>query len=173
MSNAATHRHLLAHGPARLRALLAGLPDALLDTNDGEATWSPRQVAGHLLDAERTTWIQRLAIIVAGDPEAVLPPFDRDAHLERYAGVPLESLLGEFEDARAANLAALDQMPLDDETLARRARHTVLGDVTAAQLLATWATHDWAHLTQIARTIARSQRAAVGPWVSFLSVFSR
>lgn len=173
MSNPTIHRELLAHGPARLRGVLTGVPEALLDTNEGAATWTPRQVVGHLLDAERTTWIQRLAIIVAGDPAAVLPPFDRDAHLERYAATPLATLLDDFEAARGENLATLDRMQLDEAALARRARHTVLGEVTAAQLLATWATHDWAHLTQIARTIARSQREAVGPWTTFLSVFSR
>ena len=38
------------------------------------------------------------------------------------------------------------------------------------QLLSTWVCHDFAHMTQISRTLARQYRDAVGPWREFLSV---
>jgi hypothetical protein len=42
-----------------------------------------------------------------------------------------------------------------------------------AQLIATWATHDLAHIVQIARTMAKQYHATVGPWKKYLSVLQK
>jgi hypothetical protein len=46
----------------------------------------------------------------------------------------------------------------------------VFGEVTLAQLMATWAAHDLNHLHQISRVMALQYREAVGPWREFLGV---
>ena len=50
---------VLSRTPAVLDAMLRGLPDDWLRANEGDATWSPFDVVGHLIHGERTDWIPR------------------------------------------------------------------------------------------------------------------
>jgi hypothetical protein len=61
-------------------------------------------------------------------------------------------------------------MNLSSEDLDRTSLHPSLGQVTLKQLLATWSVHDLDHITQIARTMAKSYTDATGPWNVYLSV---
>lgn len=45
---------VLGRTPATLSALLLGLDDSWLHADEGEGTFSPFEVVGHLLEAERT-----------------------------------------------------------------------------------------------------------------------
>ena len=45
-------RRSLARTPAVLRALVTGLPDRWLDANEGEGTFTVRDVLGHLVSGE-------------------------------------------------------------------------------------------------------------------------
>jgi hypothetical protein len=82
------------------------------------------------------------------------------------------ALLDEFAALRRDNLAELATFDLDAHALDARGRHPALGTVTLRQLLATWAAHDLNHLAQVARVMARTQDAAVGPWKEFLGVLA-
>ena len=64
-------------------------------------------------------------------------------------------------------LAALGLTPAD---LERRGTHPALGAVTLRQLLASWVTHDFDHVFQIARVLARQYTDEVGPWRQYLRV---
>lgn len=161
---------MLSRTPGTLRALLEGLPDAWLRASEGEGTWSPFEVAGHLVVAEEKLWIPRARSILDRGEDAVFEPFDRDAHLERFRGAGLGEVLDRFQARRGESLDALTNMQLTEESLARRGRHPDFGEVTLAQLLATWVAHDLAHLRQIARTMAKQYREAVGPWARYLPV---
>ena len=55
---------LLARTPAALDALLRDLPEAWTFRNEGENTWSPFDIVGHLIHAERTDWIPRVAMVL-------------------------------------------------------------------------------------------------------------
>ena len=55
---------ILSRTPAVLRALLHGLPDEWTMSNEGEQTWSPFDVLGHLIHGEQTDWIPRARIIL-------------------------------------------------------------------------------------------------------------
>ena len=48
--------------------------------------------------------------------------------------------------------------------------HPEFGEVTLRQHLATWVAHDLAHLSQVARVLARQYRGEVGPWTRYLSI---
>jgi hypothetical protein len=61
-------------------------------------------------------------------------------------------------------------MKLNTEEFRKRGRHPELGIVTVEELLATWVVHDLDHIGQIARTIAKQYREAVGPWQAYLSI---
>jgi hypothetical protein len=49
--------------------------------------------------------------------------------------------------------------------------HPEFGNITLKQLLATWVTHDLAHLLQISRTMTKQYKEEIGPWTRYFSVF--
>jgi len=155
---------LLARTPAALDALLRGLPETWTLRNEGENTFSPFDVVGHLIYGERTDWMPRARMILEYGETRTFEPFDRWGQARESAGKSLGQLLDEFGRLRAENLDELRAMNLRPEDLERRGRHPALGVVTLSQLLATWAVHDLSHLHQISRVMAHQYREVVGPW---------
>jgi len=163
-------RHSLARTPAILAAILPELSRTELHTNEGPDTWSPFQVLGHLVYGERVNWIPRIEIALSG---GAFERFDRFKHLELFRNAAVADLLIEFTATRAANLRALDELRLNDETLNRIAQHPDLGPVSVRQLVATWVLHDWSHLGQITRTVAKGYGPFVGPWRQYFRILDR
>jgi uncharacterized damage-inducible protein DinB len=157
---------VLERTPRVLDAQLRDLPDAWTEVTEGEKTWNARNVLGHLIDGEDHDWIPRARKILEGG--GPFEPFDRFAHLSRT--VPVRQLLDTFAAKRAANLETLKTWNLGPRELARTGTHPEFGAVTLEQLLATWVAHDFDHLGQIARVMARRYVAAVGPWKAYLSI---
>jgi uncharacterized damage-inducible protein DinB len=160
---------VLERTPASLSSLLAGLPEGWIRANEGEGTWSPYDVIGHLIHGERTDWLPRARHILAGDTRP-FAAFDRTAQFTESQGKPLSELLAKFAELRQANLDALREMHLTGADLDRTGLHPALGEVTLGQLLATWVVHDLDHVGQIARTMAKAYAGAVGPWSAYLSI---
>src|SRR5262249_34714939 len=138
--------------------------------NEGEKTWSPFDVLGHLIHGEKTDWIPRAKMILESGDSRTFESFDRFAQERESKGKRLDELLDQFEALRAENLHILEDMKLTPRDLQRPGMHPQLGSVTLGQLLATWVAHDLDHLVQISRTMARQYRDAVGPWREFLTV---
>jgi uncharacterized damage-inducible protein DinB len=162
---------VLERTPLALRAMLEGLPESWTRATEGEGTWSPFDVVGHLIHGERTDWIPRARHILAGEGRP-FDRFDREAQLAENRNATLRDLLDRFEAARRESLAALRGLKLTPEDLERTGTHPELGPVTLGQLLATWTVHDLDHIGQIARTMAKVYGAAVGPWKAYLSILS-
>ena len=160
---------VLERSPASLGALLNGLSNAWIKTTEGEGTWSPYDVIGHLIHGERTDWIPRALHIMAGNPRP-FEPFDRTAQFAESGDKDLPELLATFAKLRRQNLAALVGMNLTEADLERKGLHPELGEVTLSQLLATWVVHDLDHVAQIARTMAKAYGGATGPWTAYLSI---
>jgi hypothetical protein len=165
-------RAVLARTPEALRGLLEGLPDAWLDAREGEGTFSPRDVVGHLIHGEKTDWVPRLRLILEAGEDRPFVPFDRFGFRDAIRGVPIGTLLAELAGLRQANLAVLDSLALGPEQLSRRGRHPELGAVTLGQLLATWAVHDLNHVGQVVRVMSRRYQQAVGPWKAYLGILN-
>ena len=161
---------VLERTPVVLRALVAAVPPAWTACNEGGATWTPLDVVGHLIDGEETDWIPRARIILARGPSPTFEPFDRSRHLRMNRGKSIEDLLGTFERLRRRNVQTLRGFDLSKADLALCGIHPELGEVTLAQLLATWVVHDLDHLAQIVRTLAKQYGDAVGPWRAYLRV---
>jgi hypothetical protein len=164
---------VLERTPRVLDAWLRGLPAAWLQAREAPDTWSPFDIAGHLLHGERTDWMARTRIILEYGDIRSFEPFDRFAMLEASRGKSIVDLLDEFAALRAQNLERLRGLQLGSGDLARRGRHPELGSVTLAQLLATWVAHDLNHLAQIARVMGRQYTEAVGPWRAYLPMLQR
>ena len=160
---------ILERTPASLAALLEGLPGTWISATEGGDTWSPYDVIGHLIHAERTDWITRARHILAGETRP-FDPFDREAQFTQSQGTRLSELLATFAELRRSNVATLIGMNLTEKDLARTGLHPELGKVTLGQLLATWVVHDLDHVGQIARTMAKVCVDAVGPWAQYLSI---
>jgi len=161
---------LLARTPATLNAMLRDLPDTWIEANEGENTFSPYKVVGHLAHGERADWMPRVKMILEHGERQAFVPFDRFAQDRESAGKTLPQLLDEFAELRAQNLEELRALGVTDKQLELRGTHPRLGSVTLGNLLATWAAHDMTHLHQLARIMAHQYREAVGPWTVFLGV---
>ena len=161
---------LLNRTPAALNELLHGLPKNWTETNEGEHTWSPFDVVGHLIYGERVNWIPRAKMILEFGEGKVFEPFERFAQFEASQGKTMAALLEEFARVRQENICTLKAMNLTLEDLQQCGQHPEFGRVTLNELLATWAAHDLDHVVQISRTIAKGYQEAVGPWRAYLSV---
>jgi hypothetical protein len=160
---------MLERAPATLSALLTGLPERLLRATDGDDSWSPYDVLGHLIDGERTNWLPRAQHILAGETQP-FAPFDRTAFLSERQDQPIDERLALFAALRRENIAALLGMNLTSADLSRTGQHPEFGSVTLAQLLATWVVHDLNHIRQIVHTLAKVYTDAVGPWRAYLLI---
>jgi hypothetical protein len=161
---------LLIRTPAALNALLRDLPEAWTHRNEGENTWSPFDIVGHLIHGERTDWMPRAKTILEFGETRAFEPFNREGFAGESENKSLNQLLDEFARLRSESLDELRALDLQPKDLERRGRHPALGVVTLSELLATWAAHDLTHLHQISRVMAHQCREAVGPWSAYLGV---
>jgi hypothetical protein len=164
---------VLARTPATLRALLQDLPAVWVEADEGDGTFSPRDVLGHLIHGEKTDWVPRIRLILEAGESRPFVPFDRFGFRDAIRGRPTASLLDELESLRADNLAFLAGLSLAPGQLALKGRHPELGPVTLGQLLATWAVHDLNHVGQVVRVMSRRYAQAVGPWKAYLGILNR
>lgn len=163
---------VLRRTPDVLRVLLVGLPDGWTGATDVADGWQPRDVVGHLISAELDDWIPRITRIVEDGTGVPFDAFDRFAHVDRDAEATLDELVMRFAELRLQNLDRLHEL-VTDADLDRRGLHPSLGEVTVAELLATWAVHDLDHVSQIFAALAASRDTAVGPWKAYLGVLLR
>jgi len=106
-------------------------------------------------------------VILEHGTTTVFEPIDREAGFDRFAGLSASELLDRFASTRQTNLDELAAL-LGPGDLDRRGVHPDFGEVSLAQLLATWTVHDLNHVNQIVKTMAKQYADAVGPWRAFL-----
>lgn len=72
--------------------------------------WTYREVAGHLIDAERVFGLRSFCF--SRGEQAALPSFDENMYVEegRYGDIPLGELVAEFVAARTSNVAFLSRL---------------------------------------------------------------
>jgi hypothetical protein len=160
----------LARTPVTLRRLIEELPDTALVYREAPNAWTPIEVLCHLADGEITDWMPRVKVIVSAAADRRFAPYDREGGFARYRGWDAPALLDEFERRRGENLATLDAFHIEPGQLGATGIHPEFGAVTLEQLLATWITHDFAHLSQISRIGTRFFGRHVGPWTKYFSL---
>ena len=165
--------HVLKQTPRTLKSFLGHLPDSWIYSNEGQHTWSPYDIVGHLIHGEKTDWIPRLKIILSHSDNKIFSPFDRFAQFEDSKGKSMPQLLDDFETLRKDNLIILKNLNISDAQLALKGVHPDLGEVTLSQLLATWVTHDLGHIAQISRVMAKQYKNEVGPWATYISILNQ
>ena len=163
---------VLERTPELLKNLLEGLPLEWTTANEGEDSWSPFDIIGHLIHGERTDWMVRANIILSQGANCTFEPYDRFAQMENSKGKTLGMLLNEFSILRKKNLAELKSKNLSEKDLGLTGMHPELGVVTLRELLATWMVHDLGHITQISRVMAKQYKNEVGPWKQYLTILN-
>src|SRR6266571_3461818 len=113
---------VLQRTPATLTALLSGLPDVWISSTEGEGSWSPYDVIGHLIHGERTDWIPRARHILSGETRP-FEKFDRNAQFVESKDKSLGELLLTFAELRHQNIATLRGLNLTAADLERKGLH--------------------------------------------------
>lgn len=161
---------ILERTPFVIEMLLRDLPEDWAMNNEGEGTWSPFDIVGHLIHGEKTDWIPRIKIILSDPGNKTFEPFDRFAQFNDSKGRTLSELLIEFKLRRKSSIEILNSLKITDNHLGQTGIHPKFGSVTLRELLATWVAHDLNHIGQIVRVMAKQYRNEVGPWKEFLGI---
>ncbi len=161
---------ILRRTPQVLEILLTGLSKDWIYNNEGEDTWSPYDVVGHLIHGEKTDWITRAQIILSDAEDKIFEPFDRFAQLDNDQDTPISELLTTFKKLRNTNIQELQSMDINDAKLDKEGTHPALGPAKLRELLSTWVVHDLAHIAQISRVMAKQYKSEVGPWIEYLGI---
>jgi len=160
---------ILNRTPAVLEQLLTGLADSWVYNNEGENTWSPFDILGHLVHGEKTDWITRAKLVMENNQQT-FESFDRFAQFEDSKGKTIAQLLDEFKNLRKQNVTTLKEMNIGENDLQKTGIHPNLGQVTLRQLLSTWTVHDLGHIRQMVRVMAKQYKMELGPWEKYLPV---
>ncbi len=137
----------IAATPAALRAALAGLSPAQLDTPYRPGGWTVRQVAHHLPDSHLHAYARFKLAITEDRP--TIKPYDEKAwaDLADVATVPVETSLAFLEALHARWVAFLRSLP--DAAWARTFVHPELGVVVLEKNLALYAWHGRHHVAHV------------------------
>jgi hypothetical protein len=161
---------ILERTPNLIEKYLTGLSEEWIYQNEGDDTWNPFDIVGHLIHGEKTDWITRAKIIVYQEGDKTFSTFDRFAQFNDSKGKSLAQLLEEFKLLRNDNLNELRVMNITENMLELEGIHPELGIVKLRQLISTWVVHDLGHIAQISRVMAHQYRDEVGPWKNYLRI---
>ncbi|MFD1739452.1 DinB family protein [Bacillus salitolerans] len=160
----------LQRTPFSLEQLLSDISEEWIQCHEGEGTWTVKEVIDHLIECEKTNWIPRVNSILDGNEVTPLPPFDRFAHLQQDKPVSFKESISTFKTYREKNVLLLKELVDPQLHLNMKGIHPAFGEITLKQLLSTWVVHDFTHISQILRVMAKRYSEDVGPWNEYLSI---
>jgi uncharacterized damage-inducible protein DinB len=160
---------VIQNTPNVLNAILSNLTHEWTNNNEGENTWTVKEVVAHLIVCEETNWMPRIKTI-RYHPQSTFTPIDMQAHFKLAQHHSLPELLFQFSALRKKGVKELQEMNLNESDLLLKGMHPILGEVKLYELVATWATHDLAHIAQIARIMARQNHESVGSFKQYLNI---
>lgn len=137
----------IAEAPAKLRAAVAGLTDAQLDTPYRDGGWTVRQVVHHLPDSHLNAYIRfKLALT---EQEPTIKPYEQQlwAELPDSKTALIDISLDLLESLHQRWVLTLRAMTPAD--FARTLRHPELGVVRLDRYLASYAWHGRHHVAHI------------------------
>lgn len=161
---------ILSNTPAVLTAMLHNLGEEWISSNEGEYTWTAKEVVAHLVVIEETDWLPRIRIILDEDGQKTFAPVDMQAHFAVARNHSMQELLNQFAVLRKQSIEEFTGYNLEEKDLQKTGNHPVLGEVQLQQLLATWVTHDLTHIAQVTRVMAKQQKNEVGPFKRYLRI---
>jgi len=139
----------IAEAPTHMRAAVAGLNDAQLDTPYRPGGWTVRQLAHHVPDSHINSYTRfRLALT---EDEPVIKPYDekRWTELADVQTVPVEVSLALLENLHARWVPLMRS--LSDTEWKRSFRHPEIGVLRLEQNAALYAWHGRHHVAHVTR----------------------
>jgi uncharacterized damage-inducible protein DinB len=135
---------------ARFVAFVTALDETAVQQPAAGNAWNPREIVGHLVDAERAH--RRFIEAVAADnPPAKVENFDLNAwnagRVAKRAQQSLQELLASYDEERAATVAVLRGLP--DDAWEKSGDHPALGYVSVAYVARIIGLHERAHLQEM------------------------
>lgn len=133
--------------PANLKAALAGLTDAQLDTPYRDGGWTVRQVVHHLPDSHVNAYVRHK--LAATEDEPLVKTYEEPlwAQLPDAIGGPIGMSLDLLTGLHARWTAFLSSVP--QETFDRFFRHPDLGRIRLGQNVALYAWHGRHHVAHV------------------------
>jgi uncharacterized damage-inducible protein DinB len=137
----------IAATPARMRAAVAGLSDAQLDTPYRDGGWTVRQVVHHVPDSHMNAYTRLKLALTEHEP--AIKPYDEAAwaKLNDVRDTPIETSLLLLDTLHARWGTLLDAMT--DADFERTLRHPDYGVMTLDWLVALYAWHGRHHVAHI------------------------
>ncbi len=146
--------HEIEQTPARLRAAVAGLSEAQLDTPYRPGGWTVRQVVHHLPDSHLNAYVRFRLGLTEDEPPVKTYQESRWAELADARTAPAEISLTLLETLHARWVMLLKSLRAED--FARALKHPEMGRVTLEKYLALYAWHGKHHVAHITSLRERS-----------------
>ncbi|RZK26518.1 MAG: DinB family protein [Flavobacterium sp.] len=163
---------VLRNSPNVLSALLFNLSAVWTENNEGENSWTAKEVLAHLIVCEETNWLPRIRIILSNQPNKILSSIDMAAHSILAKGSSIQDLIKRFSQLRESGIEELLAYDLDENDFEKTADHPEIGKINIQQLISTWVAHDLTHIAQIARIMARQTKGNVGSFEKYLKILN-
>ena len=137
----------IADAPARLRAAIAGLDAAQLDTPYRPGGWTVRQVVHHVPDSHMNAYVRFKLAATEDEPTIKTYEEARWAELADAKSAPIEPSLALLENLHKRWVLFLRAIAPEDWS--RKFRHPELGTMTLEQNLALYAWHSRHHVAHL------------------------
>jgi hypothetical protein len=149
VSEAERRAHLddLDGAPSRLRAAVAGLTPAQLDTPYREGGWTVRQLVHHLPDSHLNSYVRFKLALTEEEPTIKTYEEARWALLGDIENTPIETSLTLYDSLHKRWVTLLRTLTPSDWS--RKLRHPEWGLITLDQTLAQYAWHSKHHVAHI------------------------
>jgi uncharacterized damage-inducible protein DinB len=144
----------IAAAPQKMRAAVAGLSDAQLDTPYRDGGWTVRQVVHHVPDSHLNSYTRFKLAFTENEP--TIKPYDEGlwANLVDAKNAPIEPSLMLLDGLHQRWVLFL--RALSESDVKRKFTHPELGNVTIDQYIALYAWHSKHHVAHI--TSLREQK---------------
>ena len=137
----------IAAAPTQMRAAVAGLSDAQLDTRYRPGGWTVRQVVHHVPDSHLNSYVRFRLALTEDEPTIKLYDEGRWAALPDARTAPVELSLALLENLHRRWVLLLESLTAAEWD--RRFNHPELGVRTLRQTVATYAWHGRHHVAHI------------------------
>ena len=161
---------ILESTPMVISALLINLSDEWTEENEGEGTWTAKEVVAHLIVCEETNWLSRTRVILYDSVDKIFVPIDMALHFKIADTNMLPDLIDQFKNLRESSLSEIKGFNLQEEDFLKIAIHPKIGEVSLQELISAWVTHDLTHIAQISRVIAKQNIGLVGGFSEYLKI---
>jgi hypothetical protein len=140
---------ILEQTPIIIEKMLSAATGDQLHWKPSKDRWSIGEVLAHLADVEAAVFRPRIQRML-DEKDPLFENYDQEAASAagKYSSGEARERLKEFCHERDRSLSLLRYAPAS--LVSRTGRHSLLGPITAGQVMNAWASHDLGHVRQIA-----------------------